>query len=119
MLLREVASVPQVDNAKLLGLVEFLAGRAEDEAGPKQISQVAFMKLAQQLGINITAQNLGEIIEQPPLSNVLEPLDPASGIITFKGGEQTPTKMPVDKAQDIVSKMAKRAEKKSANPLGK
>ncbi len=111
MLLKEVTS-PDVDDAKLIGLVEFLAGRADDEAGRKQISQLAFMKLAQQLGINITAQNLGELIDKPPLNNLLEPLDPGSDVITFKGGEQAPSKMPVDKAQDIVAKMAKRAGKK-------
>lgn len=113
MLLAEVTQDSTPEPNRLIGLVEFLKGRAEDTAGPKRISQQAFMEIAQQLGINITPQNLGELIDRPPLNNVLEPLDPASGIITFKGGEQEPTKMPVDKAQDIVAKMAKRAEKKS------
>lgn len=119
MLLAEVANPNTPDPNRILGLVEFLRGRAGDEAGRMQISQDAFIKMAQQLGINITSQNLGELIDQPPLKNVLEPLDPASGMVTFKGGEQTPTKMPVDKAQDIVAKMAKRAEKQSAKSLRK
>lgn len=112
MRVTEVAQPNTPDPNRILGLVEFLRGRAGDQGGRLQISQQAFMKLAQQLGINITSQNLGDLINQPPLNNVLEPLDPGSGMITFKGGEKTTTKMPVDKAQDIVSKMAKRAAKK-------
>ena len=97
---------------RLLGLVQFLAGRASDTAAKKQISQTAFVKLAQELGINVTDSNLADIVNQPPLNNILEPLDPASGMITFKGGEKEITQMPVNKAQDIVAKMAKQA-----NPL--
>lgn len=94
---------------RLLGLVKFLAGRATDTAAKKQISQQAFVKLAQELGINVTDSNLADIVNQPPLSNILEPLNPESNMITFKGGEQEITKMPVNKAQDIVAKMAKKA----------
>jgi hypothetical protein len=112
MLINEVDAGLDPEPAKLIGLVEFLAGRAQDTAAKKQISQSAFIKMAQQLGINVTASNLGDMISRPPLSNVLEPLDPAAGVVVFKGGETTDTKMPVDRAQDIVSKMAKRAAKK-------
>lgn len=97
---------------KLLGLVEFLAGRAKDTAAKKQINVSTFVKMAQQLGINLTANNLGDMIDRPPLNNVLEPYNPASGVVVFKGGEPTDVKMPVDKAQNIVSQMAKRAAKK-------
>jgi hypothetical protein len=99
-------------SAQLLGLVQFLAGRAEDQAGRKQISQATFISLAQSLGIIITAENLGQIIDQPPLSNVLEPLDPNSGEITFKGADIEPGGMPVNKAQDIVAAAANKAASK-------
>jgi len=94
---------------RLLGLAQFLAGRATDTASKKQISQKAFVQIAQELGINVTDSNLADIVGQPPLSNVLEPLDPTTGMITFKGGEQEVNQMPVNKAQDIVAKMAKKA----------
>ena len=103
------------DPDKLLGLVQFLNGRADDINAQKQISQDAFMSLAQSLGVNITSANLGDMIAQPPLSNVLEPLDPNSGMITFKGADIGPTKMPVNKAQDIVAKAAKSAMKRGMN----
>lgn len=97
---------------QLLGLVQFLNGRAKDQAGTKQISQDTFINLAQSLGINVTQDNLGQIIDQEPLSNVLEPLDPNSGVITFKGAEIAPAGMPVNKAQDIVATAAKKAAAK-------
>lgn len=113
MYVMEVANPQDPDSDRLVGLVQFLTGRADNTAARKQISQTAFCKLAQQLGINITPANLPDLAAIPPLSNLLEPIDIPSGMITFKGGEQTPTAMPVNKAQDIVAGMAKRA-----NPLG-
>lgn len=96
---------------QLLGLVEFLAGRAEDTSSPKKISKDAFISLAQSLGINVTPANLQQIIVQPPLSNILEPFDPQSNEIVYKtsGEESAPTAMPVNKAQDIVAQSAKSA----------
>jgi hypothetical protein len=100
------------DRKQLLGLVKFLSGRADDTSAQKQISQDAFISIAQDLGININQTNLANVVAQEPLSNVLEPLDPNSGAITFKGAEIGPTAMPVDRAQDIVAAAAKSAAKK-------
>lgn len=110
MLIQEVASDPNPD--RLAGLVKFLSGRAEDTGAKKQISKNSFMSMAQQLGVNITPQNLGDMLSRPPLDNMLEPLDPGSDVITFKSGEPQDIDMPVDKAQDIVSKAAKSALQK-------
>jgi hypothetical protein len=102
--------IPNV--GRLVGLVDFLAGRTEDTAGQKRISKEAFITTAQRLGINITNSNLGDLLQQDPLSNLFEPLDPQSKYLVYKGGDQAPAGMPVDRAQDIVAGMAKRA-----NPL--
>ena len=83
MLVNEVAD-QGADPNKLVGLVQFLAGRASDTDAQKQISQNTFIELAHSIGINITPATLGDIIAQPPLNGVLEPLDPNSGMITFK-----------------------------------
>jgi hypothetical protein len=101
------------DPKQLLGLVKFLNGRAEDTNAQKQISQDAFIGIAKDLGININQTNLGDVISQEPLSNVLEPLDPNSGVVTFKGADIGPTAMPVNRAQDIVAAAAKTAAKKN------
>ena len=97
------------DPNKLVGLVQFLAGRAADTNAQKQISQNTFIQLAQSLGINVTPATLGGFIAQPPLNGVLEPLDPNSGMIAFKGADIGPTKMSVPQAQQVVNKMAKSA----------
>jgi hypothetical protein len=105
------SSTPSPD--QLLGLVQFLAGRADDTSAPKQISVDAFVNLAQSLDINVNRNNVEEIVGQPPLSSVLEPLDPSTNQIMFKGAEQSgPTQMPVNKAQDIVAAAAKSAMKR-------
>lgn len=109
----EVASPNSPDPDKLLGLVEFLAGRAEDTNSRKQIDQDAFVDIARSLGVSVTRNNLHELVNQPPLSNVLEPLTPnTDDPIVFKGGETKPPAMPVNKAQDIVAKAAKSAMKR-------
>jgi hypothetical protein len=111
MRIDEVASSTPDPNA-LTGLVSFLNGRANDTNAQKQISQAAFISLAQSLDINVNDRNLGELINQPPLSNLIEPLDPNSGVVTFKGAEIGPTAMPVNAAQDIVAAAAKSAMKR-------
>ena len=111
MRIDEVASSTP-DPSALTGLVAFLNGRANDTNAQKQISQSAFISLAQSLDINVNAQNLGDLIAQTPLSNLLEPLDPNSGVITFKGATTGPTAMPVNRAQDIVAAAAKSAMKR-------
>lgn len=100
------------DPNKLLGLVNFLVGRAKDTNATKQISQDAFIDLANSLGINLTKNNLAQFVDVEPLSNVLEPLDPNSGMITFRGAEIGPTNMSVTQAQNTVNQMAKSAMKK-------
>ena len=65
--------------------------------------------------LNSKKVNIEEIVGQPPLSSVLEPMTPESQEIIFKGaGEpEAPTTMPVNKAQDIVANAAKSAMNKS------
>ena len=97
---------------KLMALSQFLSGRSDDESAKKQISQQAFIDLAKSLGVNVTPDNLGELIGQPPLSNVLEPLDPNSGIVRFKGDTEATTGMSVDQARTVVDSNAKAAMKR-------
>jgi len=113
MLIREFVedkSVP--DNDRLLALSTFLKDRAEDENAQAQISQKAFIDLAQSLGVNVTEQNLGDLISKDPLKNVLEPLEPNSGVVRFKGNTETTTGMTVDKARQVVDRNAKSAMKR-------
>ena len=94
---------------KLIALSQFLLGRSEDQAAKKQISQQAFIEAAKSLGVNVTEQNLGELISQEPLKHILEPLDPNSGIVRFRGNTETATGMTVNQARATVDANAKAA----------
>ena len=109
MLIREVADP---NTQRLAALSQFLLGRSEDETAKKQISQTAFIDLAKSLGVNVTADNLGDLISQEPLSNILEPLEPNSGVVRFKGDTEAATGMSVDQARAVVDSNAKAAMKR-------
>jgi len=111
MLIREfVENNP--DTGKLAALSKFLSGRADDESAHKQISQDAFIQAAKSLGVNVTPDNLGDLISQEPLSNILEPLEPNSGVVRFKGDTEATTGMSVDQARAVVDSNAKAALKR-------
>lgn len=96
-----------------MGLVQFLNGRATDENAKKEISTDAFINVANDLDINVTKDNLADLVSQEPLKNLLEPMDPNTGVLVFKGaGEPADVAMPVNKAQDIVAAAAKSAMNK-------
>jgi hypothetical protein len=107
-----IFEVANPDAKKLMALSQFLSGRANDESAKKQISQEAFIDLAKSLGVNVTSENLGELIGQPPLSNILDPLNPQSGVVSFKGNTEAATGMSVDQARAVVDSNAKAALKR-------
>jgi hypothetical protein len=109
MLIREVADP---NTQKLAALSQFLLGRSEDESATKQISQDAFIDAAKSLGVNVNKENLGDLISKEPLSNILEPLEPNSGVVRFKGSTEAETGMSVDQARAVVDSNAKAAMKR-------
>jgi len=109
MLIREVADP---NTQRLAALSQFLLGRSEDESAKKQISQQAFIDAAKSLGVNVTPENLGDLISQEPLSNILEPLEPNTGVVRFKGNTEAETGMSVDQARAVVDSNAKAALKR-------
>lgn len=109
----EVADSAGPHADRLLGLVKFLDGRVKDTNARKQISKDAFINLAQSLDIDVNSDNIQDIVGQPPLSSLLEPITPESTEIMFKGQAQQPAPtMPVNRAQDIVAAAAKSAMNK-------
>ena len=107
-----IFEVEDPNGQKLMALSQFLSGRSNDESAEKQISQQAFIDLAKSLGVNVTQENLGDMIAKPPLSNVLEPLEPNSGVVSFKGDTEATTGMSVDQARAVVDSNAKAAMKR-------
>jgi hypothetical protein len=117
MLIFEVENSESVDTKKLMALTQFLSGRASDTDSKKQISVKAFVDLAKSIGVNITSDNIGDLIAQEPLSNMLMPYDPSSNIIQYKGNEEADEE-PVDsnQSEQMVAAKATAAAKKN---LGK
>lgn len=107
-----ISEVADPDSARLLALTQFLSGRANDEEARKEISQAAFIDLARSLGVNVTPDNLNRMINQEPLKNVLEPIEPGSGVIRFRGNTQGQAGMTQDQAQKVVDANAKAAMKR-------
>lgn len=111
MKITEVENSATPDPEKLLGLVNFLSGRADDQNAQKQISTDAFISAARALGFPVNEKNIVSVVSQAPLDSVLEPMDPQNPtIIKYKGAApDAPVKMPVNKAQDIVASAARSA----------
>jgi hypothetical protein len=107
-----ICEVADASAQKLVALSQFLLGRSQDESAKKQISTTAFIDLANSLGVTVTPDNLGDMIAQPPLSNILEPLEPNSGVVRFKGDTEAATGMSVDQARAVVDSNAKSAMKR-------
>jgi type 1 glutamine amidotransferase len=108
----QIFEVVDPDSQKLLALSQFLLGRADDTTANKQISQAAFMDLAKSLGVNVTPDNLNQLISREPLKNILEPIEPGTGVVRFKGNIGGGGGMTVDQAQSVVNQNAKAALKR-------
>jgi hypothetical protein len=106
------------DPKTLLGLVNFLAGRAEDTNSKKQIDKGAFIQAARSLGIALTPDTLDGVLSQPPLNNVVQPSTPDNpNVIYFKDAQVPSTKMTVSQAQQVVNKNAKSAMNRIDRPV--
>jgi hypothetical protein len=110
MLIREVAE-DRSEATKLAALAQFLMGRAEDTDAAKTISTTAFIRLVSNMGISVTADRLAELIQQPPLNNLIANIE--GDTITFQGADVIPNTMTVDRARATVDSMAKRVAKQA------
>lgn len=97
------------DQERLLAITRFLIGRSEDTDANKKISVRAFIELARDFGMSVSKQQLIDISNKPPLSNLIQNIK--DNEIYFRGAKEADDTMPVDKARETVKKMAKRAAK--------
>lgn len=94
---------------KLAAIGQFLLKRSEDTAAKKKISVDAFIQLANQNGINLTADRLNTLIQKDPLKNIIANIEGNDIIFHGEDGEQVSKTMSVDQARKTVDSMAKRA----------
>lgn len=115
MLINELVNLNKdADDQRLLALATFLKDRAEGENAQAQISQTAFIDLAQSLGVNVTPGNINQMINQDPLKHILKPVQSGSDVIQFISdtGAEATTGMSVDQARAVVDSNAKAAMKR-------
>jgi hypothetical protein len=99
--------VSGINAQKLAALSQFLVSRAQDTDAEKKISIAAFLELANNMGISINDAQLRNLIQQPPLSELIT--DITDSEVIFKGTVEGAPNMTVDQARDTVDTMAKRA----------
>jgi hypothetical protein len=117
MLIQEVAGA-EAQVPRLVALAGFLGDRARDEGVEPRISRASFLQLAANMGISLTPGQLKDMIQRPPLNNLIvdvtgDDSDPnGEGEVVFKGSETVGadgTVMTPDMARLTVDNMAKRA----------
>jgi len=109
MLLREVLTP---NDPKLVALAQYLTDRATDTGAKKTVDIDTFINMANNMGVNITVDQLRDMASQVPLKNVI--LNVTDNQVVLKGageGETVSDTMTVDQAEKTVEKMAKRAAK--------
>ena len=107
MLIREVQDP---DATKLAAIGQFLLKRAQDTDAIKPMSVDAFVKIARENGINMTADRFRYLATQQPLNNIIDNVK--GDEIVWKGTkveQPDSTTMSVDQARKTVNQMAKRA----------
>lgn len=108
MLIFEVADP---DMSRLAALTQFLVGRKKDTDSKKPFSVSAFIDLAGNLGISLTAEKFREMIQTPPLNSMIANVEGDN--IVWRDQDDIPnTTMTRDRARDVVAGMAQQA-----NPL--
>ena len=100
---------------KVLALAQFLLGRATDTNAQKKISIDAFTKMAGHLGIPLTKDQLMDLAQRPPLSQIISNIE--QDTIVFKGADAEQMPMDQTQADRTVEKMADRAAKEVAKNL--
>ena len=110
----EVDEPVNPETGKLLALASFMKSRATDTGAELQIDKNTFLRIAANMGISLSNDQLGELSNQPPLNGVILPVDSLSDVIKFKGDAPEAPGMPdPNQAQEIVANAAKSAMKKS------
>lgn len=106
--------VSNANTEKLAALSQFLLSRTDDTNAKKTMPVSSFLDLANNMGVSLTDDQLRNLIQQPPLSEIIANVegDSETGTITFKGSEEVAPNMSVDQARDTVNTMAKRAASK-------
>jgi autotransporter adhesin len=96
---------------KLAAIGQFFLSRTKDTNAKKTMPISTFLSLSKDMGVSLTFDQLQNLSQQPPLSEIIANIDgdEETGKIIFKGADEVAPNMSVDQARDTVDSMAKRA----------
>lgn len=96
---------------EIAAISQLIADRTEQEDSESKLSTDAFIGIVSKMGIPMSRESLMDLAEKGSLGSVIKDVNMEE--VHFKGQKDIdPTEMTVDKAKDVVGKMAKRAAKK-------
>lgn len=95
---------------ELAALVQYLISRSEELGTKGKVSTETFLKMAENLGINISLSQLQSMAQRAPLKNMIADVSPQH--VSFDLTSAGNATMSVDKARKTVDSMAKRAMKR-------
>lgn len=99
------------NNAEIAAIGQLIADKTEDEESPSKLKTESFIGLINKMGIPLTKDALMDMVEAGNLSEIISDMNDEEVFFKGQGAIDTNT-MNVDKAEDIVDKMAKRQAKK-------
>lgn len=100
----------EATDQEIAAISQLIADRTEDADAESKLSTEAFIGLINKMGIPMTKDTLMDLAERGTLGSVVK--DVNADVVQFKGQKDIdPTEMTVDKAKDVVRKMAKRSAK--------
>jgi len=115
-----ILEVTDPSSTKLAALSQFLLGRARDTSAQRSISTTAFLNLAREMGVVLTLDQLINLSQQPPLSNIIATMNQTEVKFidsTESGQAVSNASRDARRDQQIVDKMAKRASKNATSAL--
>lgn len=96
---------------QIAAVAQLIADKTEDKNAQSKLTTDAFIGMLNKMGIPMTKEGLMDLVQNGKLESVIK--DVNDDEVVFKGtSEIGDSDMTVDKAKDIVSKMAKRSAKK-------
>ena len=111
-LFEDVAPADSADElrVKLVGVLSQLRGRIQDTGANSKITLKAVLSKLRESGITLTAEQLRDMISQPPLKNIIANI--TGDEVVFKGQTQSDTAaIDAEQSDATLEKMAKRAAK--------
>jgi len=100
-----------VEQSRLTSILSQIHGRLEDTGAKSKISLTALLKKLSDGGVNLTAKQFRDMVEEEPLKNLIANVS-GDQVVFLGQSKDKSDSMDPDQSTHTLEKMAKRAEKK-------